>query len=418
MHSQHLRPLLIAVLALALVAMSAPMNETGIAVAQTDFADLVAGNNAFAFDLYHAVREESENVIYSPYSLSLALAMVYAGARGETEAQVAETLHFTLPQDDLHPAFDALHQALTRPDEEPGPDEQPLQLNIASAVWGQDGFPFYREYLGLLEANYGAGLTPLDFIGAPEESRQVINAWVSQETEERVQDLLPPGTIDSATRLVLTNAIYFNGAWQFQFEEAATQDSVFHLLDGDQVMVPMMRQSETFGYAAGESYQAVQLPYQGGQAAMLILLPDAGEFETVEEALDADLFSEIVSALTPTHLALSMPRFEYESSFSLADTLADMGMSDAFDPQQADFSGIAPVSPEANLFISAVVHKAFVSVDEAGTEAAAATGVVFGVTSAPMQTVEVRVDRPFIYAIYDLETQTILFVGRVLNPGA
>ncbi len=406
---------LIAIVAALLAGQTSPHQ----AVAQTDPARLASDNTAFAFDLYHALAADPEagNLIYSPYSVSLALAMTYGGARGETARQMAETLHFTLPGDELHPAFHALQEALARPAEVPG--EQPLELNIANAIWGQAGFPFRAAYLDLLAAFYEAGLRELDFLAAPEDARQTINDWVSQETEDRITDLLPPGSIQSDTRLVLTNAIYFYGAWRSAFEEALTAEGVFHLLDGGEVAVPMMRQTEHFGYAAGEGYQAVQLPYQGGRAAMLILLPDEGRFLAFENALDAARLAAALDALGPAELALTMPRWEHESEFSLVETLKALGMPDAFEEGRADFSGMADLATAGgNLFISEVVHKAFIRVDEQGTEAAAATGVVVGITAMGPPPIEVTLDRPFIYVIYDLETEAVLFAGRVLNPAA
>ncbi|MBT9164007.1 MAG: hypothetical protein DDT24_00934 [Chloroflexi bacterium] len=235
------------------------------------------------------------------------------------------------------------------------------------------------------------------------------------QTEGRIEDLIPQGVIDVLTRLVLTNAIYFNAAWQHPFIEAMTEDGLFYLVDGGEVTVPMMRQTESFGYAEGEGYQAVELLYDGGELSMMILLPQAGDFRAFEEALDAQAVDEIIERLERRQVALSMPRFEFDSRFSLRATLAAMGMPAAFSAEGADFSGM---TGNRELFIHDVIHKAFVSVDEAGTEAAAATAVVVGIVAMPPEPVEVTVDRPFIFLIRDIETGTILFVGRVLNPGA
>ncbi|MBN1963597.1 MAG: serpin family protein [Anaerolineae bacterium] len=403
-------------LLVALALCAAALNlSPGLGRAQSDDeAALVAGNAAFAFDLYHALAEDAGNLFYSPYSISLALAMTYAGARGDTEAQMASTLHFTLPQEALHPAFAALGENLLPAPENLAEDER-LTLHVANALWVQAGFPFEAAYLDLLDAFYSAGLTPLDFLTAPEEARQVINDWVAEQTEDRIQDLLPPGSIDTLTRLVLTNAIYFNATWAHQFEAFATADEPFTLLDGSQVDVPMMHQTASFAYAAGDGYQAIGLPYVGGQGEMLIILPDVGRFDEIEAQLDGDFYLSLIDAMPLTSLDLAMLRWEHESEFSLGRALGALGMAAAFDPAQADFSGMADLADE-NLYISAVVHKAFVSVDENGTEAAAATGVVMGVTSMPMADVQVRIDRPFIYAIVDGSTGTILFLGRVLDP--
>jgi serpin B len=384
-------------------------------VTVSDLVELAGDNSDFAFDLYQLLSEgEDGNLFYSPYSISLALAMTYAGARGETERQMGEALHFNLPQEQLHPAFNALDLELARRGEgAQGKDGEGFRLNIANTLWGQAGFQFLPGFLDALAENYGAGLRLLDFMNAPEEARVTINDWVSEQTEGRIKDLIPPGLINSMTRLVLTNAIYFNAAWATPFEAWATQDGTFHTLDGGGVAVPMMRQTESLGYAQGQGYQAVEMPYDGGELSMVILLPEAGEFEAFEGALDAGQVDAVLGELAYRQVALTMPKFEFESDFSLAKALTALGMADAFSGN-ADFSGMTGAQ---DLFISDVVHKAFVSVDEAGTEAAAATAVVMELLSAaPQEPVEVTVDRPFIFLIRDIETEAILFVGRVVDP--
>ncbi|MFW6115773.1 MAG: serpin family protein, partial [Chloroflexota bacterium] len=286
------------------------------------------------------------------------------------------------------------------------------QLNIANAIWGQEDYEFLTSFLDLLAENYGAGLRILDFAGAPEESRAIINEWVSEKTEEKIKDLLPPGIINALTRLVLTNAIYFNAAWANPFEEEATEDGSFTLLDGTEVQLPMMRQVESFGYAEGSNYQAVELPYAGHEMSMVIALPGEGELEAFEASLDATRVGAIIEELERQQVALTMPKFEYDARLSLAETLAALGMPVAFSGE-ADFSGM---TGSGGLFISEVVHKAFVSVDEEGTEAAAATAVVMVESAAPGEPVEMTVDHPFIFLIRDVETGTILFVGRVVDP--
>jgi serpin B len=341
--------------------------------------------------------------------------MTYAGARGETEQQMADALHYTLPQARLHPAFNALDQALAKRGEgAQGKDGQGFRLNVANAIWGQAGYQFLPAFLDLLAGNYGAGLRLLDFVAGPEEARVAINDWVSQQTEERIQDLIPPGLITPLTRLVLTNAIYFNAAWATPFEAELTENGPFTLLDGSEVMEPMMRQTGSLGYAEGPGYQAVELPYDGHELSMVILLPEAGEFEAFEEGLGAGQVESILEGLAYRQVALTMPKFEFESEFSLAQALAALGMPAAFSGD-ADFSGM---DGGRDLFISEVVHKAFVSVDEAGTEAAAATAVIVAVTGMPEAPVEVSLDHPFIFFIRDIQTGAILFVGRVVDPGA
>ena len=382
--------------------------------------DLVSDNSAFAMDLYQQLKARDGNLFYSPYSISLALAMTYAGARGETEEQMVDALHFSPSQDKLHPAFNSLDIELAKRGEgAKGKDDEGFRLNIVNAIWGQKDYEFLTDFLDTLAENYGAGLRILDFIQAPEESRIIINDWVSEQTEGRIEDLIPQGMIDSLTRLVLTNAIYFNAAWAFPFNESATSDGIFHLINGDEVTVPLMKQTESFGYAEGEDYQAVELPYDGNELSMVILLPESGEFSTFENSLDSMKLQEILENLQyalvngkRTEVALTMPKFAFESSFDLKNTLSNMGMQVAFS-ENADFSGM---NGSRDLFITDVVHKAFVSVDEAGTEAAAATAVIVASTSIPMEPIKVNIDRPFIFMIRDIETGALLFAGRVLDP--
>ncbi len=385
-------------------------------VSTSDQALLVEGNSAFAFQLYQVLKEKNEgNVFYSPYSISLALAMTYSGARGETAQQMADTLNFILEQERLHPAFNWLDAELASRDEgAEGKDGEGFRLNIVNAIWGQKDYSFLPAFLDVLAENYGAGLRILDFITETEKSRVTINDWVSDQTEGRIEDLISQGLFDALTRLVLTNAIYFNAAWEYPFNGNITADGPFYLLDGGQVSVPMMKQTEAFGYTEGEGYQAVELQYDGNELSMVILLPEAGNFQVFEEGLQAQQVDAIISSLQPTHVTLTMPQFEFDSEFSLKDTLAGMGMPIAFS-SSADFSGMTG-NPE--LFISDVLHKAFVAVDEDGTEAAAATAVIMKLTAVPEPPVEFTIDHPFIFLIRDIDTGAILFVGRVLNPGA
>ncbi len=419
-----LASVLIVLLVLPLIACAQPVaaglvmsdkpRVTSPDVSKTDLALLIEGNSAFAFELYQALREKDGNLFYSPHSISLALAMTYAGARGETAQQMANTLHFILSQDRLHPALNSLDIELSkRGQEAQGKDGEGFRLNIVNAIWGQKDYSFLPTFLDVLAENYGAGLRILDFMKEPEQSRMTINDWVSEQTEERIKDLIPQGAIDELTRLVLTNAIYFNAAWQYPFDEDATSEGDFFLLNGDKITVPMMRQTESFGYTGEDGYQAVELPYDGRELSMVILLPEQGKFASFEASLSRQLVDGIIQKIGYRQVALSMPKFEYESSFGLKQPLTTLGMEDAFIPEAADFSGM---DGRRDLFIQDVLHKAFVSVDEAGTEAAAATAVIVGTTSMPPEPIEVKIDRPFIYLIRDIETGTVLFVGRVVNP--
>jgi serpin B len=385
---------------------------TSPVASKADLAAVVDGNNTFAFDAYQQIKGD-ENVFFSPYSISLALAMTYAGAHGDTAQQMANTLHFTLPQELLHPALNSLDIELSqRGQGAKGKDEKGFRLNIVNAIWGQKGYAFLQEFLDTLAENYGAGIRTLDFINAPEPSRITINDWVSDQTEGRIKDLIPPGAIDTMTRLVLTNAIYFNAAWLFPFEKEATADGTFHLLSGSEVTVPMMRQTKSFAYAEGVDYQAVELPYDGSELSMVILLPQPGRFTAFESSLDAGKVDGIIASLASKRVALTMPKYEFTSDFSLKKALSAMGMPVAF-TDGADFSGM---DGKRDLYISDVIHKAFVSVDEVGTEAAAATAVIMTTTSLPLNVVDMTINRPFIFLIRDIQTGAILFLGHVTNP--
>jgi serpin B len=379
-----------------------------------DVRALVDGDNAFALDLYRSLRPQDGNLIFSPYSVSLALAMTYAGARGGTESQMAQTLHYALPQDRLHPAFNQLDLDLANEAKAASKDEQPLQLNIANGIWAEQTYSFLQGYLDLIATNYGAGIHLADFINQFEPTRKEINGWVSDQTKNKIKDLLPEGALNTYTRMVLVNAIYFKADWEEQFDPNDTSDSPFHLLDGSQVQVEMMNAGRfDLPYTKGNGYQAVELNYSGSSAAMDILIPDEGRFSEFETSLDAAGLNGIMGEMQPASVQLGLPKFTFTNDFSLSDQLKDLGMSDAFDGDKADFSGM---TGQHDLFISNVVHKAFVAVDEKGTEAAAATGVVMQTTSALMYDVNLIIDRPFIFVIRDLQTGQILFMGRVLNP--
>jgi serpin B len=389
--------------------------ETSPQVALAEIQEAVAGNSDFAFRLYQELSEENGNLFYSPYSISVVLAMTYAGARGSTEQEMMETLAFTLPQDRLHPAVNALSLELAsraEPMETIIGEQEGPELIVANSLWGQVGHPFLLEFLDILALNYGAGMRLVDYMDNPKAARQAINNWVSDQTKGRIKNLIPPGVLTGLTRLVLANAIYFNAEWDSPFERYNTKSGKFHLLDGSQVSVPMMYQAEFFKYSQGEGFQLIELPYAKNEIVMDILLPDHGQFHAVESSLDAGYVSEILMKLQSRGLSLTMPKFEFEASFSLRDTLAGMGMPSAFS-SAADFSGM---DGARDLQISEVLHKAYVFVDEEGTEAAAASAVFADVVSGMGPAIEVTIDRPFIFWIRDLPTGTILFVGRVLNP--
>ena len=380
-------------------------------VDHNDRAELVEGNRAFALDLYHVLRKGSGNLFFSPYSISLALAMASSGARGNTQQQMAGALHFTLSPDRLHPAFHALDLEIARRGES---TDKGFHLNIANAIWVQQGYALRDEYLGLLAENYGAAPHLVDFEQAWEAARLTINEWVSEKTQGKIKDLIPKGAIDDLTRVVLTNAIYFKAAWQDQFDKSGTRAEPFHLLGGEQISVPMMHHLASFGYTEGAEYQAVRLPYNGAPLAMIVLLPRAGQFSAFEDSLSPQSLTAILGAMQPQDVRLTVPKFKVESEFSLKDPLEQLGMTDAFDGE-ADFSGM---TGRPDLCITFVLHKAYIAVDEAGTEAAAATAVGFGGggLATPSSVIEFTVDRPFLLLIQDEATGAILFIGRVLDP--
>jgi len=378
-----------------------------------DMAALVDGNTAFGFDLFHILSKTGDTIFYSPYSISAALAMTYAGAKNDSEKHMADTLHFTLSQNRLHATFNWLDGELAKRGQgAKGKDDKGFRLHVVNAIWGQKGYSFLPSFLDVLAENYGAGLRILDFIRETEKSRTTINTWVSEQTEDRIKGLIPAGGIDGYTRLVLTNAIYFNAAWLHQFNENATTDAPFHPINGNDIVVPMMKQTESFGYAEGNGYQAVELPYDGRELSMVVMLPRSGQFTAFQEAIDATKVKEIIGAMKNRQVLLTMPRFQFDSEFSLKKALSIMGMGTEF-TEGADFSGM---TGDRDLFIGDVIHKAFVAVDEKGTEAAAATAVIMQATAMPLQPIEVTMDRPFIFLIRDIKTGAILFIGQVLSP--
>jgi len=378
-----------------------------------DLAALTAGERAFALDLYQQLRTTEGNLFYSPYSITLALAMTYAGARNQTETEMAQTMHYDLAQTALHPAFNGLDQALmSRAENIPAEQGDGFTLSVANALWGQVDYAFQAEFLDLLAENYGAGMQTVDYANDAEGARQLINQWVADETRDKIKDLLQPGAVDALTRLVLTNAIYFKAGWINTFDETLTAEAPFYKLDGSTANIPMMHINEGFGYLAEDGFQAIELPYVGGDVSMVVLLPDEGQFEAFEAGLNAAQLDSIMTQMGYEQINLALPKFKIESEFGLGDALQAMGMTQAFSPE-ADFSGM---TGNRDLHIGAVIHKAFVDVNETGTEAAAATAVIMELTMAPAEPINVTVDRPFLFMIYDRPTGTILFMGRVVEP--
>lgn len=382
-------------------------------VTTDDLAELIQGNHELALELYSALSTGEDNLLLSPLSIRTAFAMVYAGARGETDTQMAQTLRYTLGQSGMHDAFNALDLELgERNDPGNAEGEVPIELYIANALWGRTGFPFREDYLDLLGVNYGSGLQSLDFAGAPEASRRVINTWVADQTRERIQDLLPPGSLRGPIVAVLTNALYLKAPWAMPFNDDMTSADSFHLLDGRTVTAPMMRQTEIFSYVEGDGYQALEMTYRKHELSMVLLLPRPGRFAEFESSLDAARLQEIMDALQPAGVVVTLPKFTFASEFRLKETLRSMGMVIPFTPA-ADFTGIVT---RGGIWIDEAYHKTFIGVDEKGTEAAAATAVVMREISIPNEDYEFTADRPFLFLIRDRVTGAILFFGRLLNP--
>jgi len=387
-----------------------PVLETG------ELEELVYGNTSFALDFYHAISDSDDNLIFSPYSISVAFAMCYAGAKNATEVEIEDILSFTLGQSNLHNAFNALDIELKKPGNPPsGSTGDQFTLRITNSTWGQKDYPFLQDYLDVLAINYAAGLYTLNFAENPDGSRIIINNWVSDQTEQKINDLLPPGSIDALTRFVLTNAIYFKASWADKFNPANTVPETFTLLDGSTKTVQMMKKTDTLlaEEVTGE-YKIASLSYYGGKASMVIILPESGRFKTIESSLTPDTLTNMISSIIPKTLSLSMPKFNFGWGDSIKAVLVSLGMMNSFSIE-ADFTGITTYE---RLMIGDVFHKAMISVDERGTEAAAATAIVMPPTGPePPPPMTMELSRPFIFVIRENTTGTILFAGRVMDTG-
>ncbi len=374
--------------------------------------------NQFSVAMYKQLAEDDANIFFSPYSITSALGMAEAGAKGATASQIREALSVTLDGDAFHSAMNALDQDMIGHTE----SVEGVTLNVVNSTWAQIGWDFKLSYLDFLGKYYGAGVNLLDFANEPEPSRITINEWVEEQTNEKIKDLIPAGGINNDTRLVLTNAIYFLADWNYQFDAGLTTDEDFTKLDESKIKVPLMQLGEwdekiKMEYANIDGDRSINLPYKGGRMCMTVLLPESGTFETFEQELTVAKVNDFVSAMDTVELPpVRLPKFTYTTgSMSLAEALQRLGMKDAFVGGVADFSKI---DGRKDLVVADVIHKAFIAVDEKGTEAAAATAVTFELTSMPDDRTAVKfvADRPFIYLIRDTTTGAILFMGRVLDP--
>ena len=389
---------LVFILAALLAAGTAPAAAAG------DREALVEGNNAFAVDLYGQLKKggQGKSIFFSPVSISSALAMTYAGAKGETASQMAAALHFVLAPGRLHPAFAELLGGLKG-----GKD---FDLAVANAVWAQRGFAFHKSFLGIAGKYYQGALRKVDFLRDPGRSLAEINRWAEEKTNGKITGLLNPGNITRDTRLVLTSAVYFKGSWESRFDPKETRMEPFTLESGKTVQVQMMSQKGEFGLSRDENSVILKMPYAGGKLSMVIMMPLSGKLEVLENSFLAGGLRARLSSLPRESMRLQVPKFQMTDSFNLNEPLISLGMRNAFD-DKADFSGM---TRSEKLFISAVRHKAFVDVNEEGTEAAAATAVVIGTLSA--REMFVQINRPFIFMIRDEQSGSILFLGRMMDP--
>ena len=365
---------------------------------EQELQSYIAGSSAFALELYRVLATGDNNLFFSPYSISTSLSMAYCGARGKTEEEIGGTLHFSLPPSALSSVVSTLNKELL----------QGNGLNMANSLWVQKGHPLTPSFINIMKEGYGAPSHTVDFSSSPTFAREEINAWVKEETAGKIEELIPSDGIDSTTSLALTNTICFQGTWQYRFQPLPDEPIDFHLLDGTTAKAPMMSVTASMEYMQGEGYQAVVLPYEEG-LSMLILVPDQGVFRAFQDSLSGEKVTSILAALEKQTVTVTMPEFEYASGFRLRKALESLGMKAPFS-SEADFSGM---SKDA-LYIDEVFHKAFVHVDEQGTEAAAATGTTM--SRSLVRKISITVDHPFIFFIRDEESGAILFVGRVVSP--
>jgi serine protease inhibitor len=368
---------------------------------------VVQGNTAFALDLYAELKGTGKNLFFSPYSISTALAMTYAGARGHTAEQMAASLHFPMDPKQLHDRFASLQAGLAAIQE-----RGRIELRIANSLWPQIDYVLLKEFLSLAVETYGALVAPVDY-RYPSAASEVINAWVEDETAGKITNLVSPSVLGSLTVLVLVNAIYFKGNWASQFDPASTRDAPFWVTPNEELAVPMMAQQRRFRYGETESLQVLELPYAGGSVSMIVLLPrDRDGLADLEAALTGDNLARWTGHLRERKILVCFPKLKMSQGFRLENALTSLGMGDAFGA--ADFSGM---DGSKGLFISAVLHKAYIDLDEEGTEAAAATAVLAAMSVGPRPPT-FRADHPFVFLIRENSTGSILFLGRVANPAS
>jgi serpin B len=381
---------------------------TAVSAEKTAIAPVVEGNTRFALNLFEELRGSEGNLFFSPYSISSALSMTYVGARGETAAEMKKVLDF--PENEkLHPGFLALNEQINDETNK----KRGYQLSVANALWGQAKYPWNKDFLTTTNKFYAAGIQDVDFIGATDKARVTINDWVEKKTEQKIKELLKPGILTTDTRMVLTNAIYFKGDWASQFKKDRTQEKVFQMAGGKTEKTPMMYQRQKFGYGEDPEVQVLRMPYVGKELEMVVILPKKMDgIAAIEKSLTPNNLARWLETTRETVVEVTLPKFKVESEFKLKPTLSKMGMATAFG-RKADFSGIATAE---HLEIADVVHKAFVDVNEEGTEAAAATAVIVQTKSLPPPTPRFTADHPFLFLIRDTRNESILFLGRLSEP--
>ncbi len=371
---------------------------------------VISANNLFAFDLYSKFnKDEDSNLFFSPYSLSVALTMTYEGARGKTAEEMQSVLHIPENAGQRRNGFKETYDEINKKDKK-------YKLSTANALWAQKDYKFLKEYLDIAEEYYHGKSTNVDFIDEEEreKSRQLINKWVEEQTNDKIKDLIPQGALDSLTRLVLTNAIYFKGNWLTQFDKKDTTEQDFKTGSGNMVKVPMMSLTKDveFNYAETNDIQILEMPYDGEELSMIIVLPKENSLKNVEKTLNVEKVSEWKSALVNQKVIVFLPKFRFETKYFMVEMLSEIGMPTAF-TESADFSGMDGTT---SLLIQNVIHQAFVDVNEEGTEAAAATAVIVGIESVGPVIPVFRADHPFIFIIQERKTGNILFLGKVNDP--
>jgi len=393
--------------------------STSTMMQSTDMEKLVSGLHVFGVELYQQLKDtgyKDSTFVISPYSVSNCMAMAYAGARTNTEKQMADVLHYTLPQANVPTTFQTLNTSLISGNSMESTAQYELKLSMRNSGWLQQDYPFLPAYIDMLAAGFSAEVTLLDFEEYI-EARARINQWADNQTEGKIAELIPEGVLGKDTKLVLVNAIYYKGSWQEPFDEGMTREQAFYLLDGSAVNVSMMSGSGHFMYAEDAEMQAVALPYvTPGSLAMAIILPKQGLFEQAEQALSGERFHAIIGQMRARQASLTIPKFSCRSNRDLVADLTAMGMTDVFDWTAADLSGMD--GQAGALYVPFVIHEAVIAIDEKGTEAAAATAAIVAPTASPdeQDAVDFAADHPFIYAIYDQQTGAVLFLGRVLKP--